>query len=72
MIAPKTCRTCTAETGRHIGCHIECTHYAAYRARIDEANRRKALDRMVESTIIESKRTHMRRVSHCKPIEVRR
>ena len=61
------CQFCTVETGRREGCHTNCPHYKAFRARMDAANQKKEHDRMVEGVLITGKQWSTRRASHGKP-----
>ena len=48
---------------RREGCHSNCQRYKAFRARMDEANQRKAADRAADGVLIAGKQLHVRRVT---------
>ena len=48
---------------RLAGCHSNCQRYKAFRARMDEANQRKAADRAADGVLIAGKQLHVRRVT---------
>ena len=48
---------------RREGCHSNCQRYNAFRARMDEANQRKAADRAADGVLIAGKQLHVRRVT---------
>lgn len=54
------CQFCT---DRREGCHSNCPRYKAFRARMDEANQRKAADRAADGVLIAGKQLHVRRVT---------
>lgn len=52
----QSCRYCTEETGRHIGCHSTCEIYKKFREDIDETNRNRAMYKKIVDDIICSRR----------------
>lgn len=55
-VTVKSCKECTAETGRHSGCHSTCEVYKKFRAELDETNRKKVVYKRVVDDIICTRR----------------
>ena len=63
MSKPAERNPCQFCADRREGCHSNCQRYKAFRARMDEANQRKAADRAADDVLIAGKQLHVRRVT---------